>query len=323
MIINPISTGGNGLLPEIIVTAPSGSALDLMQGSVVLQTYTLSSTETQHTFTVKNAGTYTVRGTSGSDTASVEVVVDSIGQYTATITFKVYTQFLYYYGDEYEDITGGIQWTYYYRPASGQKYDDHLYSSGSGSTTSNWRTTNRIDITNFIGGGRYRTPEDSTLQRPLYICDNTAGYPVVGSYRPHTGSKQRKGKFVSDYFYQSDTDTVIKISGSYYPILYQNYDSKSGNETIYAFWLFETDKWGELCQLMGVSASSVNDAISHASDILNNKTYVDYMLSNCTGEFMNFAVQDSSFMSVLSSSPYKDKIYANDIWSKFLAMATS
>ena len=323
MIINPISKGGKGLLPEIIVTAPSGSTLDLIQNSVVLQTYTLSSTETQHTFTVKNTGTYTVRGTSGSDTASVEVVVDVVGRYTATITFKVYTQFLYYYGDEYEDITGGIQWTYYYAPASGQKYDDYLYSSGSGSTTSNWRTTNRIDLTNFIGGGRYRTPENSTLQRPLHICDNTAGYPVVGSYRPRTESKQRKGKFVSDYFYQSNTDTVIKISGSYYPILYQNYDATSGNETIYAFWLFETDKWGELCQLMGVSASSVSDAISHASDILNNETYVDYMLSNCTGEFMNFAVQDSSFMSVLLSSPYKDKIYANDIWSKFLAMATA
>lgn len=87
MIINPISKGGKGLLPEIIVTAPSGSTLDLMQGGVVLQTYTLSSTETQHTFIVKNTGTYTVRGTSGSDTASVEVVVDVVGIYNISIRF--------------------------------------------------------------------------------------------------------------------------------------------------------------------------------------------------------------------------------------------
>lgn len=106
MIINPISKGGKGLLPEIIVTAPSGSTLDLIQNSVVLQTYTLSSTETQHTFAVKNTGTYTVRGTSGSDTASVEVVVDTIGQYSCTI---VYSSILYLYnlGDECEDVTGG------------------------------------------------------------------------------------------------------------------------------------------------------------------------------------------------------------------------
>ena len=100
MIINPISKGGKGLLPEIIVTAPSGSTLDLMQGSVVLQTYTLSSTETQHTFTAKNTGTYTVRGTSGSDTASVEVVVDVIGQYYVHISNK-----LIIIGDGYSDFT--------------------------------------------------------------------------------------------------------------------------------------------------------------------------------------------------------------------------
>lgn len=108
MIINPISKGGKSLLPEIIVTAPSGSTLDLMQGSVVLQTYTLSSTETQHIFVVKNTGTYTVRGTSGSDTASVEVVVDTIGQYSCTIEYFNGLK-LYWYGDECEDVTGG--WT--------------------------------------------------------------------------------------------------------------------------------------------------------------------------------------------------------------------
>lgn len=103
MVINPISKGGKGLLPEIIVTAPSGSTLDLIQNEVILQTYTLSSSETQYTFTVKNIGTYTVRGTNGSDTASVDVVVDTIGQYNCTIEYFNGLK-LYWLGDECEDV---------------------------------------------------------------------------------------------------------------------------------------------------------------------------------------------------------------------------
>jgi hypothetical protein len=110
MIINPISLGCNGLLPEIIVTAPSGSTLDLMQGSVVLQTCTLGSSETQHTFTVKKTGTYTVRGTNGSNTASVEVSVDEIGQYYVEMTIDKGKLWLYKDGDECEDVTGGWGW---------------------------------------------------------------------------------------------------------------------------------------------------------------------------------------------------------------------
>lgn len=155
MIINPISTGGNGLLPEIIVTAPSGSALDLLQGSVVLQTYTLSSTETQHTFTVKNTGTYTVRGTSGSDTASVDVVVDAIGQYSCTIEYFNGLR-LYWLGDECEDVTGGWNSNGYSQSGwsvnSGTKNTDNMYLQASGSDSnyiSLLGTTNIVPLTNY------------------------------------------------------------------------------------------------------------------------------------------------------------------------------
>lgn len=145
MIINPISKGGKGLLPEIIVTAPSGSTLDLMQGSVVLQTYTLSSTETQHTFTVKNTGTYTVRGTSGSDTASVEVVVDVIGRYECTIAYSSIL-YLYNLGDECEDVTGG--WNFYkystYSKVTYEKQSDCIYACTTG--TANGDSNHHVNI---------------------------------------------------------------------------------------------------------------------------------------------------------------------------------
>lgn len=92
MIINPISYGGSGLLPEIIVTAAAGSTLDLLQNGVVLKTYTLGSTETQHTFVVKNVGEYTVKSTLGDNSTSVSVTVDATAQYNVSANF-------YNYGD--------------------------------------------------------------------------------------------------------------------------------------------------------------------------------------------------------------------------------
>ena len=104
MIINPINYGSGGLMSEIIVTAVAGSTLDLLQNGVVLKTYTLASTETQHTFVVKNVGEYTVKSTLGDNTYSSNVLIETVGQYPVTITSKLY---LYNYGDECESVTGG------------------------------------------------------------------------------------------------------------------------------------------------------------------------------------------------------------------------
>lgn len=87
MIINPINYGNNGLMPEIIVTAAAGSTLDLLQNGVVLKTYTLASTETQHTFVVKNVGEYIVKATKGTDAASRNILVDIVMQYRIELSF--------------------------------------------------------------------------------------------------------------------------------------------------------------------------------------------------------------------------------------------
>lgn len=87
MIINPINYGNNGLMPEIIVTADEGSTLTLIQNDVILKTYILGSTKTQHTFVVKNVGEYTVRATKGTDATSRNVLVDIVMQYHIKLSF--------------------------------------------------------------------------------------------------------------------------------------------------------------------------------------------------------------------------------------------
>lgn len=184
MIINPISKGGKGLLPEIIVTAPSGSTLDLMQGSVVLQTYALSSTETQHTFIVKSIGTYTVRGTSGSDSASVEVVVDVVGQYSCTIEYRSQL-YLYNLGDECEDVSGGwhLFWNYD-NTATFKKNADHLYLSAQRSPGVGGEgaigTNNKISLKGF-SELHYEITQNSNTETKLYHStkqtSDTYGFP--------------------------------------------------------------------------------------------------------------------------------------------------
>lgn len=97
--------GGSGLKPEIIVTAKAGALLNLhyKDSSIILQSYQLGADETQHTFVVSVSETaYVVEDVTNGK--RVEVLVDTVAQYDVEI---VYTFYLYNYGDECEDITGG------------------------------------------------------------------------------------------------------------------------------------------------------------------------------------------------------------------------
>lgn len=112
-ILNRSGASG-GLKPELTVTAQSGSTIDLLQGGVVVATYTLSETETQSAFVV-DLGTYTVRATLGAQSKSAQVVIDVVGRYSVEIYFKLW---LYKEGDECEDVTGG------WMASSSPKYND-------------------------------------------------------------------------------------------------------------------------------------------------------------------------------------------------------
>lgn len=223
MIINPISKGGNGLLPEIIVTAPSGSTLDLMQGSVVLQTYTLSSTETQHTFTVKNTGTYTVRGTSGSDTASVEVVVDVVGRYSCTISYFNGLK-LYWLGDECEDVTGGWEHT---GTGSLTKNSDNLQIHWASSRSAAW-TAKPFKI---IGSTLYATSmqagsgNEQNCSVGLYASDKAT---VIAYLRPNVGAYSTKSVSIPEEYIGAEA--YVELMGDFY-------SSSYGDVYMKALWL--------------------------------------------------------------------------------------
>ena len=80
-------------------------------------------------------GTFTVTATNGTKTKTETVLIDISGVYEIEMTFKLW---LYRYGDEFEDVTGGWQKTYFANGSGGTatKNETNLYMVGA--NASNW-----------------------------------------------------------------------------------------------------------------------------------------------------------------------------------------
>ena len=85
--------------------------------------------------------------------------------------------------------------------------------------------------------------------------------------------------------------------------------------------LAKQDDFNTLAELAGITdISSESDILDEADVLLNNITAISFMLRRCTGSFMLQAVSNSNFLRALDVSPYKEMIYANEVWSDFLTM---
>ena len=148
MSISILNRGASGgLKPELTVIAPAGSTIDLLQNGIILDTYTLGASETEHTFVVKVC-TYTVRGTLGEQSKSVEVVIDVVGQYAVEVVYKLW---LYRDGNECNAVTGGWTGYTYDNRGSVAKNSNHLLASTPSTAYSNagFCTNSKVDLTKY------------------------------------------------------------------------------------------------------------------------------------------------------------------------------
>ena len=155
MLLNPIITASGGLKPQIVVAAPTGSAVTCTTpGGIVMQGVEISGTWTFAN--LPGVGTYIIVGTLGDKTKTQTVIIDTVGVYEVTITYSLY---LYNAGDECTGVTGG--WTgqrfngesgYRLGTATKEATDLYLYakSTGAGSLyDAGFFTNNKIDLTNY------------------------------------------------------------------------------------------------------------------------------------------------------------------------------
>ena len=103
-IVDSVISATGGLYPQIIVTAPTGSAVTCQKGSTTLTAAEASGT---WTFIVPDYGTWTVNASLGGDSASESVNVDTVKQYTLTITYQVLSDT--FADNEWSGIIGACQ----------------------------------------------------------------------------------------------------------------------------------------------------------------------------------------------------------------------
>lgn len=226
MSISILNRGASGgLKPELTVTAPAGSTIDLLQGGIVVDTYTLGASETEHTFVVK-VGTYTARITLGEETNSKEVLIDNVGQYAITINYRLY---LYHEGNECTDITGGWSVT----ATSG-------YSDRASLTKNAKNMLFHVDNANYYGCTFSQKAIDFTKHSTLYMSGNfafgssyegTVAYgTVLSSAKPTSttvGSLYSTGRTIKHINCQNETMSLIEhdvhdVADSYYLCLLGN-----------------------------------------------------------------------------------------------------
>lgn len=89
---------------------------------------------------------------------------------------------------------------------------------------------------------------------------------------------------------------------------------------IYSAFLTKPDDWQTLASKANMTVNSINDILTNSNTLLSHKEAVEYMIYNCTGDFMASAIQSETFLTALNNSDYKTKIQANKHWNKFLNM---
>lgn len=240
---------------------------------------------------------------------------------------------LYDYGDECTDITGG--WSFYgaYNSPSYKKNGNgiELYPVTGKWSVIGVQPENIIYVTPFTKL-MFKSDYDLTGANGLAEASFTITSKAVGSTYKEAwtgGNNRLNGNNVKDFTKTKTTANdvidlinISHITGNGYLACIAS-SSTSNNKCrwkIKEVVLFRTDDWQTLANKAGITANSIDDILTNSATLLSNKEAVNFMLYNCTGDFMASAIQSETFLTALNNSPYKTQILANEHWAKFLSM---
>ena len=217
---------------------------------------------------------------------------------------------LYDTGDECVDVTGGwvarsIDTTY---PNVGTltKNSDRLSYTVSGSQASGPGTVDMIDTTGYKNIYVKQTFKANSASYLTLTLDDKSKL-----VRNNIGTNVN---VTTPTFYKLDVSEVTQKGYFTTSISYTGYI------TLYYAFLVKEDDWQTLADKVGITATSIDDILTNSITLLNNEDAVEFMIKQCTGDFMAQAIQSETFLTELNNSVYKTKIQANEHWRKFLNM---
>lgn len=179
--------------------------------------------------------------------------------------------------------------------------------------------TNKVDTTGYnkifyTGTGKRDSSSDNSNAQ--------VGFGSTKSTSSGTAAAQADGGYVSFSVSKDITTTISKVAlntikeGSYYFVIRCYNGTRNYNNIA----MFKPDDWETLASKAGITATSIDDILTNSETLLANKNAVNFMVAQCTGDFMGSAMASEVFLTALNSSPYKSMVQANEHWAKFLAM---
>lgn len=224
---------------------------------------------------------------------------------------------LYDYGDECTDITGGwngLTVNGWYSEAT--KYENYLYMHAS---TASFTTKNKIDLTNYntiCNVVKNATNMSSTGSFTIGVGDTLYNKDGLG-INYGTFTKAKAFTTLGNYIAVLD---ISEISTNLYYTFWVADSANKAYASVYNSFLVKQDDWQPLANLANITASSIDDILTNSTTLLSNKNAVEFMIYQCTGDFMAKAIQSETFLTALNNSQYKTIIMANEHWAKFLNM---
>lgn len=255
------------------------------------------------------------------ETNSILEINDKKPPYEQLVNYTM----LYDYGDECSNITGGWRTSGLVTDNTGYTSKNAVFNttnvllalSNSNSICCGIKTKNSIVLTEYSklfvkcygSYGNNRTVQFTTSStNSNYFSE---GITASKSFVPSTTSEE--------YF---ENCSIKNVNSGYVSIWVTNSYSSYYSANIYVNNIFITkeDDWQTLANLAGITATSIEDILTNSTTLLSNKKAVEFMIYNCTGDFMASAIQSDTFLSALNNSKYATLIQANEHWAKFLAM---
>ena len=278
------------------------------------------------------AGTYTVSIKNTSTSIDVEITTPGQVEDMWIDSQKINYRLIYHMGDEFENVAG--------TPA--EKYALSTGGWENIRSTSNWtkigyKTKLNIDTSgyNYAGAYKYVTNSEYQGSPATYFSGGAGGFGSGGETTPFNTmfyTQNRTG--VKGFVYGPATDVNTNICFCIGAAAKRGNFSNSKNEnnlycrmansggsythtgTTYSVFLYKTDSISGL----SVYGSDIATILSNATNLFTDVSALNWMVLNCTGDFMINALSNTNFINAMNTSPNKTILLANEHWARFIAL---
>lgn len=303
------SGGGSGGFAIIKIEYPAGSTVTVTFNSV---TTTAPDTSGIWMYGCEAIGTYTIAisGTSVSKTVQITTQgqIETVWISSQTINYAL----IYYLGNEFTDPSDAEK--KYAIKTSGWNIETHVGADKKIVTASNIQTPENCKLFWYTKCGLNASNKVtySISSNSIYRSDNLGAAFTLGA---STFTANYIANICRDRSVGSATISFLKQSNNIYGYLV----SADASIQVFACGVVLADD----ISVLSAYGSTISAILSNATALFDDQSSLQKMCSNCTGDFMISALNNSNFVNVMNNSPNKSILIANEHWNRFIALLSA